>query len=144
MAALPDNLDRLNPTDEAIVREHVVDLIAASLAHLTGKQCREPSTATRLVLLKLGAVIETQLSNLNADRETIAALAGISVRYANQVLALENTSLVRLLQERRLARCRNALQDPDAGWPQRQRNRLSLGLRRRCAFQSALQAPPLA
>jgi AraC-like DNA-binding protein len=90
----------------------VVDLIAASLAHLTGKQCREPSTATRLVLLKLRAVIETQLSNPNADRETIAAQAGISVRYANQLLALENTSLVRLLQERRLARCRNALQDP--------------------------------
>jgi AraC family transcriptional regulator, positive regulator of tynA and feaB len=42
----------------------------------------------------------------------VAAAAGVSVRYANAVLAEEDTSIMRLVLARRLERCRRALEDP--------------------------------
>ena len=42
----------------------------------------------------------------------MAAAAGTSVRYTNSVLAEEVTSITRYIQERRLVRCRRALEDP--------------------------------
>jgi AraC-like DNA-binding protein len=50
--------------------------------------------------------------SLALDSEIVAAAAGVSVRYANAVLAQEGTSIARLIQERRLARCRRAMEDP--------------------------------
>jgi AraC-like DNA-binding protein len=52
------------------------------------------------------------LSDPNLDVKTIADAAGVSVRYANALLALEDTSLRRLIQTRRLKRCQKALEDP--------------------------------
>jgi AraC family transcriptional activator of tynA and feaB len=43
---------------------------------------------------------------------SVAAAAGVSLRYANAALADENTSISRVIQERRLARCKKALEDP--------------------------------
>lgn len=43
---------------------------------------------------------------------SIPAAAGISIPYADDLLAEENTSLYRLIQARRLARCRRCLEDP--------------------------------
>jgi AraC-like DNA-binding protein len=59
----------------------------------------------------LNAAIEGRLTDPALDAGTVAA-AGVSVRYANAVLADESTSIVRLIQTRRLARCRKALEDP--------------------------------
>ena len=42
----------------------------------------------------------------------MAAAAGVSVRYANAVLAKNGTSIVRLIWARRLEHCRRALEDP--------------------------------
>jgi AraC-like DNA-binding protein len=42
----------------------------------------------------------------------VAATAGVSVRYANPLLTQEGTSIVRLVQSRRLDRCHRALKDP--------------------------------
>jgi AraC-like DNA-binding protein len=42
----------------------------------------------------------------------IAAASGISVRYANALLAQENTSLERFIMFRRLQHCRQAIEDP--------------------------------
>jgi AraC-like DNA-binding protein len=43
---------------------------------------------------------------------TVAAAAGVSVRYANGLLAKECTSIMRLALAMRLQRCRQALEDP--------------------------------
>jgi AraC-like DNA-binding protein len=42
----------------------------------------------------------------------VAEGAGISVRYANTLLSLEDTSLERYIVQRRLDCCRQALDDP--------------------------------
>jgi AraC family transcriptional regulator, positive regulator of tynA and feaB len=42
----------------------------------------------------------------------VAEAAGVSVRYANGLLAKERTSIMRLALVMRLQRCRQALEDP--------------------------------
>jgi AraC-like DNA-binding protein len=66
-------------------------------------------------LVNLRAAVEARLANPALDAEIVAAAAGVSVRYANAVLAQEGTSITRLIQTRRLARCRQALEDPLQG-----------------------------
>jgi AraC-like DNA-binding protein len=56
--------------------------------------------------------IESHLSDPALDPAMAAALAGISVRYANKLLSEQGTSLERLIVSRRLERCRRALEDP--------------------------------
>ncbi len=58
------------------------------------------------------AAIDARLADPNLDAATVAAAAGVSVRYANAVLAQDDTSIMRLIQAKRLARCRKALEDP--------------------------------
>lgn len=47
------------------------------------------------------------------DAQAVANAIGVSVRYANEVLAEHGTSITKLIQARRLARCRYALEDPN-------------------------------
>jgi AraC-like DNA-binding protein len=56
--------------------------------------------------------VEDNLSNCAATCEELASAAGISVRYANQLLDAEQTSLQRLLFSRRIEKCQAALADP--------------------------------
>jgi AraC-like DNA-binding protein len=63
-------------------------------------------------VLRLRAAIETRLSDPALNPETAAAAGGISVRYANELLSQENTSLERYILRRRLERCRQTLESP--------------------------------
>jgi AraC family transcriptional regulator, positive regulator of tynA and feaB len=111
LAALPDHADSLDQNSAAITRDALLDLIAVKLGKFNDQRTRL-SSASRLALLKLHLVTDAQLSNSEANRETIAGAAGLSVRHANELLALEGTSLHRLLLERRLLRCRDAFENP--------------------------------
>jgi len=101
----------LSPTDAALVREQLLDLIAVTTGNLTGVTPRL-GAASRFGTLKLRAAIDSQLTNPNADPQSIAAAAAVSERHANRLLAMEGTSIRRLLLERRLAKCRAAFEDP--------------------------------
>jgi AraC family transcriptional activator of tynA and feaB len=103
---------RLSSAAEDMVETHLLDLIALALGKAAEGKVSLGSSTRSLVRTKLYAAIETQLSNPTLDTEAVASAAGVSVRYANTVLAEENTSLGRLIQARRLARCREALADP--------------------------------
>jgi AraC family transcriptional activator of tynA and feaB len=63
-------------------------------------------------LLRLKAIIDARLSDPTLKPADAAAAAGISVRYANDLLAEQNYSLERYILRRRLERCRRALEDP--------------------------------
>lgn len=62
--------------------------------------------------MRLKAGIERSLADPVLKPQAAAELAGISVRYANELLASEGASLERLIQTRRLERCAEALSDP--------------------------------
>jgi len=70
------------------------------------------SSARSLVRMKVRAAIEAGLTDPALDAQYVAAAAGVSVRYANAVLAKESMSIMRLIQMRRLARCHRTLEDP--------------------------------
>ena len=77
-----------------MVREQVLDLIAVVLGNLSGV-VPKLGAAMRFATMKLRAAIESQLTNPNADRQSIAAAAGISERHANRLLGQEGTSIRR-------------------------------------------------
>jgi len=101
----------LSPAVAVILREQLLDLTAVVLGNLTGTMPRL-GAAARFGTLKLRVVIDSQLTNPEADAQSIAAGAGVSERHANRLLALEGTSIRRLLIERRLNKCREMIEDP--------------------------------
>ena len=112
LAALPAYTDRMGAAAKEVVAEQVLDLIALSLTNVVGADRPKLSSAHAVALMKVRAVIDARLTDPALNPAAVAAAAGISVRYANSVLAREGTSITRLIQARRLARCRRALQDP--------------------------------
>jgi AraC-like DNA-binding protein len=110
LALLPAHVERLGQT-AAAVADQTLDLLAVALAKMGGVSGPQVSSARLVVATRLRAAIERQLSNPALDPAVAAAAAGVSVRYANAVLADENTSVARLIQTRRLERCRQALCD---------------------------------
>src|SRR6516225_1629518 len=112
LAMLPAHLGKMSQVAEEVLKHQTIDLIAMSLAKMIQSDTPRISSARGLVLLKVRAAIETRLSDPALDGEAVAAAAGVSVRYANSVLGEEGTSIARYIQERRLARCRRALEDP--------------------------------
>jgi AraC-like DNA-binding protein len=65
-----------------------------------------------VALLSVRAVIESRLSDPHLNATSVAEAAGVSIRYANALLAEQNTSIMRLVLAIRLSRCRQALEDP--------------------------------
>jgi AraC-like DNA-binding protein len=108
---LPSYTDALAPATADIVRDQALDLIAVSLAKAIGEMARV-SSARAVVLVNVRAAIEVRLTDPTLDSATVAAAAGVSVRYANAVLAEVGTSIGHLIRARRLERCRRALRDP--------------------------------
>lgn len=111
LGMLPQHVAGLSLTGEETVKHQALDLVAVSLATTMKRQKPCVSSAKGLALVSLHAAMDSRLSDQALDGETAAAAAGISIRYANSVLAEEGTSLTRLIQAKRLERCRMALED---------------------------------
>jgi AraC-like DNA-binding protein len=94
----------------ARLANQAVDLIG--LAFTGGDQAAVLSSPRAGALRRLKAEVERRLSDADLRPTDVAAGAGISVRYANVLLAAENTSVERYILQRRLERCRQALEDP--------------------------------
>jgi AraC family transcriptional activator of tynA and feaB len=112
LAMLPEHAGNLTGAAAEIVGDQALDLVALSCAKATEGGKPRISSARSLALLQVRSAAESRLGDPDLDTETVAAAVGVSVRYANAVLAQEGTSIARLIQERRLARCRRALEDP--------------------------------
>jgi AraC family transcriptional regulator, positive regulator of tynA and feaB len=112
LAMLPTHAGGLGPPVEEVVRDQVLDLVAVSLANATEGGRPRLSSSRSLALIKVRAAIDARLTDPDLDSKRVAAAAGVSVRYANAMLAEQGTSVMRLIQERRLARCKRALDDP--------------------------------
>lgn len=95
---------------KARLAEQALDLIALALTAGDGTPTLSSPRASALLRLKM--VIDTRLSDPKLKPAEAAAAAGISVRYANDLLAEENSSIERYILHRRLERCRSALADP--------------------------------
>jgi AraC-like DNA-binding protein len=108
---LPAHSGDMSDAAEELLMQQTLDLVALALA---GRRSGRPrlSSARAMVSIALHAAVESRLHDPRLNATTAAAAAGVSVRYANAVLAEEKSSVARLIQERRLARCQRALDDP--------------------------------
>jgi AraC-like DNA-binding protein len=110
---LPSLAGKMNPIGEEMVESHALDLIGVSLARTMEGTSPRVSSAKALVLSNVRSVIEARLKDPALDAQAVADAVGVSVRYVNAVLTDHDTSIMRLIQARRLARCRYALEDPN-------------------------------
>src|SRR5262249_3654801 len=107
---LPLYATRLSPCSRELVGAQFLDLIALSLADRRDK-VRLSATKTQLQL-KLRAAISARLSEPHVRVKEIADAVGISVRYANMLMACQGRTIASELQATRLERSKQALEDP--------------------------------
>jgi AraC family transcriptional regulator, positive regulator of tynA and feaB len=112
LGMLPAHCAEVSSTADKIIENQVLDLVAVSLAKTIERRSLRLSSSRSLVLMKVRAAIEARLTDPALDVATVAAIAGVSRRYANTVLADQGTSVMHFIQARRIERCRRALEDP--------------------------------
>ena len=111
LTMLPERIEELDDAAGPRVVEQTLDLIA--LAFTVDKGSSITLSSPRAVALSLlKSAIEARLHEPGLKPAAAAAAAGISVRYANALQAEQDTCLERHIIERRLDRCRRALEDP--------------------------------
>jgi AraC-like DNA-binding protein len=111
LASLPGVTRDAEGQHAVLFQEQALDLVAASLVpKMTGRGPNVSSLRT-LHYLNLRRAVEQRLSDPKLSPKLLATAVGISVRYANVVLASHGTSLERFIQKSRLERCRRALED---------------------------------
>jgi AraC-like DNA-binding protein len=110
---VPQHIDVLQPTSQMQVAEHLLDLAALALASGADEATPALSSGRAVALLRLRMTIECRLTDPALNPKAAASAAGISVRYANELLSQHGMSLERFIVARRLERCRIALQDSE-------------------------------
>lgn len=111
LTMLPERADTLEGGPATKIAEQALDLLALAYSATTqGGVALSSPRAAALTMLK--ATIESRLHDPDLKPMTAAAAAGISVRYANALMAQEDTGLEAYIIARRLERCRRALDDP--------------------------------
>jgi AraC-like DNA-binding protein len=109
---LPTYAGELGMTATLMLEDQVLDLLALSLATMSDVETARMSSSRTLTRARIMAVINARLTDPTLSAATVASVAGVSTRYANQLLANEGTSIMRLVRDRRLDRCHKALDDP--------------------------------
>ncbi len=137
---IPQHIGGLKEAARAQIGEQVLDLAAIALAAQGDNDRPALSSARATALLRLRTEIERRLPDPALDPETAAAAAGISVRYANALLAEEGLSIQRLIVPAAPRALPTRLVRRNASAPHDRRYRLRLGLLRPVALYAPLQA----
>jgi AraC family transcriptional regulator, positive regulator of tynA and feaB len=111
LATLPGVVEKLGQPAEMVLQAQILDLIALSLAEAGAASKPRISSPRSVALLAVRAAIETRLTDPSLNSSTVANAAGVSVRYANALLAADGESIMSLILTRRLDRCLAALED---------------------------------
>jgi AraC-like DNA-binding protein len=111
-AGLPALAGQVRPVCGQLVANFMLDLVALSLAKAVEGATPRVSSSKAMAILQIRAAIKTRLADPGLDVQSVADAVGLSVRYANAILASQDTSIGRLILTKRLERCRQALEDP--------------------------------
>ncbi len=112
LSMLPEHMDAIDASVGSTLADQALDLLTLAFASeaQTGGITLSSRRAAALAMLK--GAIEARLYDPELKPAVAAAAAGISVRYANALLAEEGSGLERYIIGQRLERCRRALEDP--------------------------------
>jgi AraC-like DNA-binding protein len=109
--ALPRRVREIDASYAHAVADHVVDLLSLSLSSGLGTS-RALASAKAVALARLKCALRAHICDPDLKPAGAAALAGMSIRHANRLLAFEGTSLERYILLERLSRCQIALREP--------------------------------
>ena len=112
LSMLAKRLDTFDGPVGLTIAEQALDLVALAFFVETQQSGSTLSSSRTITLLRLKSIIESRLYEPDLRPAAVAAEAGIRIRYANTLLSAEGTSLERYILNRRLERCRRALEDP--------------------------------
>jgi AraC-like DNA-binding protein len=112
LTMLPERIDGIEGPAASKIADQALDLVALAFSAETQTRPIAVSSRRTVALNLLKGCIEARLHDPDFKPAVAAAAAGISVRYANSLLAQEDTGLERYIIGRRLERCRRALDDP--------------------------------
>lgn len=112
IATLPRWSGKIGAPTSEIMQTYCVDLIANAIGNFAGRNGVHVSATRASALMAVRMAADRGLSDPHLTPSKIAAAAGVSVRYANLLLAAEDTSLSRLVLSKRLERCRTLLGNP--------------------------------
>jgi AraC-like DNA-binding protein len=103
---------KMRRASEDLVADFMLDLIAMSLANTM--RCTTPriSSTKAMLIMEIRAAVKARLADPDLNVQTIADAVGLSVRYANNILSSQDTSIGRLILTERLERCRQFFEDP--------------------------------
>jgi AraC family transcriptional activator of tynA and feaB len=109
---LPEHANGLSERAQVQIGTQVLDLVAMALAHRAELRPARLGSASSLAMIRLRHEVEQALCDPDITCQDVSKRAGVSFRYANALLAKEGTSLQRLIQMRRLEKCRIELAQP--------------------------------
>ncbi|MET9452246.1 helix-turn-helix domain-containing protein [Streptomyces cinerochromogenes] len=95
-------------TGELIAR-NVVDLVQTLAEERLGRAGTDTPDAARMSLVRIRAYIDRHLANPDLTPDHIARAHHISVRYLHKLFELEDITVSRWIQQRRLEQCRRDL-----------------------------------
>ncbi|MFF8727014.1 helix-turn-helix domain-containing protein [Streptomyces sp. NPDC015171] len=95
-------------TGELIAR-NVVDLVQTLAEERLGGTCADTPSGARMSLLRIRAYIDQRLADPDLTPDAIARAHHISVRYLHKLFQLEDITVSRWIQQRRLEQCRRDL-----------------------------------
>ena len=111
LSNLPARIPAIDSSKASQLAEQTLDLIALAFSVDAGHTATLFSQRA-VSLYRLKAVIEARLCDPALKPAAVAAAAGMSVRYANEVLSREGFWVGRYILHRRLERVRRSLADP--------------------------------
>ncbi|MFE1953523.1 helix-turn-helix domain-containing protein [Streptomyces sp. NPDC059524] len=101
------------PAGELVAR-NVVDLLTVLADERRGADTLESPSGSRVLLTRIRAFIDGNLSDPDLTPEVVARAHHISVRYLHKLFEGEGITVSRWIQRRRLEECRRALARRDA------------------------------
>lgn len=109
LALLPRHASSLEGSAASMVVSYTLDLVALALLRIAGETRSSRTTNRSLAVSNLRAMVEARLGDPTFNAASLVASAGMSLRYAQSLLAEQGTSPSSLIQQRRLERCKDAL-----------------------------------
>jgi AraC-like DNA-binding protein len=92
-----------------MVARNVVDLVQTLAEERLGRSPADTPSAARMSLLRIRAYIDRRLADPDLTPEAIARAHHISVRYLHKLFEIEDITVSRWVQQRRLEHCRSDL-----------------------------------
>lgn len=112
LANLADHLDEIDTAQSARLADNVVDLLSTLFADLLARTGYRPDDITHTLMAKIRGFIEDNLYDPDLGPDAVAAANHVSVSYLHKLFRAENTSVSRVIRERRLEQCRRDLVAP--------------------------------